>query len=98
MPAPPRRPMSEFDPTKPCWVHDSLNDVMFEWEPVDLVRYRRLAHDHGDGRHVNWDGLLLDGWEPWPEVELPRPPSAEAQSDAPQKARRKPRSKRSPPE
>ena len=91
-----RRPMSEFDPTKPCWVHDSLNDRMFEWEPVDLVRYRRLARDNGDGRHVNWDGLLLDGWEAWPEIEIPRP-SSKGGDTPPKKARRsKPRAKRPP--
>ena len=80
--------MSEFDPTKPCWVHDSLNDVTFEWEPIDLVRYRRLASDPGDGRHVNWDGLLLDGWEPWPEIDIPRPSSNDGPSIQPRRNRR----------
>ena len=79
--------MSEFDPTKPCWVHDSLNDTTFEWEPIDLVRYRRLAGDQGDGR-VNWGGLLLDGWEPWPEIDIPRPSSNDGPSIQPRRNRR----------
>lgn len=56
------QPMSEFDPTKRCWVHEQLNDVTFAWDP---------PAPHGPGI-VNWDGLLLDGWWPWDE----RPPAA----------------------
>jgi hypothetical protein len=60
-----RRPMSEFDPSQSCWVHEQLNDATFAWEPAWETAYRRNAKVGRDGPGiVNWDGLLLDGWEP----------------------------------
>lgn len=59
------RPMSEFDPSQPCWVHDRSRDTTFAWEPAWEDAYRRNAKSgHQEQGIVNWDGLLLDGWEP----------------------------------
>lgn len=60
------RPMSDFDPSQRCWLHEALNDVTFAWWPSWRDDYLL----HADiGRHaegiVNWQGLLLDGWLPW---------------------------------
>jgi hypothetical protein len=56
------RPMNEFDPTKPSLVHDVLNKDTFAWKPEWAAIYREHARDMGKGV-MNWDGLLLDGWE-----------------------------------
>ena len=56
------RPMSEFEPTQPSIVHDSLNDERFEWKPEWAANYREHAIDDGSGI-IGWDGLLLDGWD-----------------------------------
>jgi hypothetical protein len=61
------RPMNEFDPSKPAMVHDRLNDRTFEWAPETMqANYEKYASPRGDGVIVEWDGLLLDGWEPLP--------------------------------
>ncbi len=58
------RPMNEFDPDRPSRVHDRLNDETFEWPVEEAARYRRYAtFDKVDGT-VEFDGLILDGWEP----------------------------------
>ena len=58
------RPMSEFDPSLPAMVHDRLNDQMFEWDPEEWrEHYEQFAHAHAPGI-VEWDGLLLYGWQP----------------------------------
>jgi hypothetical protein len=54
------RPMSEFDPTRPAFVHDELNDKVIEWQPDWAEHYREHAILEGD--KVGWDGLILDGW------------------------------------
>jgi hypothetical protein len=61
-----RQPMVRFDPTKPSWVHERLNEVIFAWPPIPWSEWRRLAAvgHHGPGV-VNFDGLLFDGWWPW---------------------------------
>ena len=56
------RPMTAFDPAQPSVVHDSLNDMMFEWKPKWADNYREYAINNGRGV-IGWDGLLLDGWE-----------------------------------
>jgi hypothetical protein len=57
------RPMNEFDPSKPAMVHDRLNDETFEWKPEQYFKsYLKYAHPHDVGV-IEWDGLLLDGWE-----------------------------------
>jgi hypothetical protein len=59
-----RRPMSEFDPSKPALVHDKLNDQTIDWEPERHGTDYKAGHRGlGDGV-VEWDGLLLDGWKP----------------------------------
>jgi hypothetical protein len=58
------RPMREFDPAQPAMVHDQLNDDTFEWEPEKYrEHYERYAQAWSPGI-VEWDGLLLDGWQP----------------------------------
>ena len=60
------RPMKEFDPAKPATVHDRLNDRSFEWRPKTMQEnYEEYASPRADGV-IEWDGLLLDGWEPLP--------------------------------
>ena len=53
--------MSEFDPSKPAVLHDSLNDKMIPWIGDDEAHYRERALNQKDGT-VHWDGLILDGW------------------------------------
>lgn len=63
----PRR-MVAFDPSRPARVHDRLNDRVFIWKPAWAPTWKdRRAHAPGV---IEWDGLLLDGWEPVPR--LPR--------------------------
>ena len=60
------RPMSEFDPSLPGIVHDRLNDRTFEWKPETMqANYEKYASPRADGV-IEWDGPLLDGWEPLP--------------------------------
>jgi hypothetical protein len=63
--------MSEFEPSQPGLVHDSLNDVMIEWQPKWAQHYRE--HAIRAGHVIGWDGRLLDGWS-----ELPKQPSQQA--------------------
>ncbi len=56
--------MNQFDPTKPALVHDKLNNKTFSWEPDRHgVNYEKYAQPFDPGV-IEWDGLLLDGWEP----------------------------------
>jgi hypothetical protein len=62
------RPMSDFDPSQRCWVHERLNKVAFAWDPERADSERLSRTDmHGPGV-INWDGLFLDGWWPWDET------------------------------
>ena len=56
------RPFDTFDPTRPALVHDQLNDKIIRWNPEWASTWRDRS-DHAPGV-VEWDGLLLDGWEP----------------------------------
>ena len=57
--------MSEFDPDRPARVYESLNDETFDWLPErDAESYRKYADGVQSDGQVNWDGLLLQGWEP----------------------------------
>jgi hypothetical protein len=59
------QPMATFDPDEPCRVHDRLNDQMIEWRTGLASKWREYARtDKVDGT-VHFDGLLLDGWEPF---------------------------------
>lgn len=58
------RPIDSLDPTKPALVHDQLNDRVFEWRPEWAPTWQ-TRRPHEDGV-VEWDGLLIDGWEPMP--------------------------------
>jgi len=59
------RPMADFDPGRPSRVHDQLNDKIIVWGPLWAPTWKD-RRDHEPGA-VEWDGLLLDGWEPTPE-------------------------------
>jgi hypothetical protein len=54
--------MKNFDPDRPCRVHDGLNDEFLNWKPEWAPHYREFAAEHGEGV-IAWDGFLLDGWE-----------------------------------
>lgn len=56
------RPMAEFDPDRPCRVHDKLNDKIIIWDPLWAPTWAD-RRDREPGV-IEWDGLLLDGWEP----------------------------------
>lgn len=57
------RPMTEFDPERPSRVHDRLNDEVFVWEPALHGPDWRYAKIDRNGI-ADFDGLMLDGWEP----------------------------------
>ena len=56
------RPMKDFDPDRPSRVHDQLNDKIIDWDPRWAPTWKN-HRDHEPGV-IEWDGLLLDGWEP----------------------------------
>ncbi len=70
MPAlPDPRPIETLNPTRRALVHDQLNDRIFEWKPEWASTWPdRRAHAPGV---VEWDGLLLDGWEPVQGMTVP---------------------------
>lgn len=61
VPPPGLRPMSEFDPSQPAVLHDTLNDKMIAWTGEHQASWREHANDHSEGV-IEWDGLLFDGW------------------------------------
>jgi hypothetical protein len=56
------RPMEQFDPDRPCRVHDRVNDRTFVWRPSWASDWQRHARIQDDGT-VEFDGLILDRWE-----------------------------------
>jgi hypothetical protein len=59
------RPMAEFDPSQPALLHDKLHDKVIEWEPARCQRhYEAFSAPFEPGGIIEWDGLLLDGWQP----------------------------------
>ena len=70
MPAlPDPHPIETLNPTSRALVHDQLNDKIFEWKPEWASTWPdRRAHAPGV---VEWDGLLLDGWEPVQGMTVP---------------------------
>ena len=56
------RPMLDFDPDRPCRVHDMLNDKAFSWRTGWADNWRKYAHLTLDGV-AYWEGLILDWWE-----------------------------------
>jgi hypothetical protein len=58
------QPMEQFDPDRPCRVHDRVNDRTFVWRPSWASDWHRHARIQDDGT-VEFDGLILDGWEPF---------------------------------
>lgn len=61
IPPPELRPMSEFDPSQPAVLHDSLNGKIIPWTGEDQDRWRRFAKPHAEGV-IAWEGHLIDGW------------------------------------
>lgn len=62
-------PMSRFDPSKPCLVHDRSGRSI-TWSPDWAPTYCRYAREQADGL-IDFDGLVLDGWSDLPRIELP---------------------------
>jgi hypothetical protein len=59
------KPMNEFDPSRACVVHDLLRDENFEWLPITALNYRRRTVQ-GDGGTVEFEDVILDGWDNLP--------------------------------
>jgi hypothetical protein len=49
------RPMSEFDPSQRCWVHEQLKEIIFAWRSERADAYRRNAI-HGGSVEVCMHG------------------------------------------
>jgi hypothetical protein len=47
---------------KPCKVHDRLNNRTFDWKPEWAKAFPKCGEEFEQGRVIEWDGLLLDGW------------------------------------
>ena len=63
-------PMSQFDPSKPCFVHDRVEGLTIAWSPEWAPAYCRFAREEAGGI-VDFDGLALDGWRESPRFVLP---------------------------
>jgi hypothetical protein len=61
IPPPELRPMSEFDPSQPAVLHDSLTNKIIPWTGEDQDRWRNRAKPHAEGV-IAWEGHLIDGW------------------------------------
>jgi hypothetical protein len=59
------KPMSGFDPSRACIVHDLLRDESFEWLPITSLDYRRRTVQ-GDEGTVGFEDVILDGWDNLP--------------------------------
>jgi hypothetical protein len=59
-------------------VHDLLVDESFEWLPMWALSYGQWAPEGDDGV-IEFDGLLLNGWDELPSVSLP--PASRTQTD-----------------
>jgi hypothetical protein len=59
-----KQPMSTFDPSRLCMVHDQLNGSWDSSNPEDASRYRQYAEpqDSLTPQVIHFDGRLLDGW------------------------------------
>jgi hypothetical protein len=59
--------MADFDPSKPALVRDGLNDQVIDWKSeLYQAHFERYAHPEFSPGVTEWDGLLLDSWEPRP--------------------------------
>ncbi len=63
-------PMSRFDPSKPCFVHDRVDGLTIAWSPEWAPAYSRFAREEASGV-IDFDGLALDGWIEPPRVVPP---------------------------
>lgn len=61
VPQSPWRPMSEFDPSKHCILHDELNEIEIEWSGEDPDAWHKYAVKHTESV-MNWGGYLIDRW------------------------------------
>lgn len=55
------RPMTEFDPSQPAFLHDRLTNEIEPWTGEEAELYRRRAIINPGGT-VEWRDMLLDGW------------------------------------
>lgn len=55
--------MSEFDPSRPCILHDDMNDAEIQWsaDSDHCAHWHKYATEHTPGV-VEWDGYLIDRW------------------------------------
>ena len=71
------RPMDTFVWSRRALVHDQMNDAVYEWPGMAPEEWKRGASWHrlGGKRVLNWEGLLLEAWQPidrtTPRLTLP---------------------------
>ena len=54
-------PMSDFDPSEPCLLHDLVNNRIVAWSPDFEESYEADSQEVKPGV-VSYAGLLFDGW------------------------------------
>ena len=60
-PPPALKPMNDFDPFEPAFLHDQRTDRIVTWSGEDAAAYHETAEVHADVT-VEWKTYLLDGW------------------------------------
>jgi hypothetical protein len=55
--------MSEFDPSQPAILHDSLNEKMVPWSGEKAASWRDHASPYAEGVISNGMASLFDGWK-----------------------------------
>lgn len=53
--------MSEFDPNKPCILHDELNEKEIEWSGEHPDAWHNYAVKHTESV-MSWGGYLIARW------------------------------------
>jgi hypothetical protein len=56
--------MEQFDPDRPCRVHDRVSDRTFIWRPSWANDWQEYAGIESDST-VSFDGMILGGWQPF---------------------------------
>jgi hypothetical protein len=55
------KPMKDFDPSEPSFVHDRRRDRTLPWSPDFKRSFETYARENEPGV-IDYDGLELDGW------------------------------------
>jgi hypothetical protein len=55
------KPMRTFDPICRCTVHDTVNDMVFQWKPERAEHYRLYATNESDGVIAGMGSYWMDG-------------------------------------